>query len=165
VGFRSAESRSRVESRSRCGALRARLFTRNRSNMADPSTDTVSETRQQRFERILSLEPFKGLKAIFDSLSRDQAALCDGVHGTNSYEDLLARLGYRVTMTKQIHVADCYSRTGPAGGIKAVLPYFDIPTQSALPTLVNFDSTVTATPKSAAYFNGLLAELKRQLVA
>jgi hypothetical protein len=38
-----------------------------------------------------------------------------------------------------------------------------IPTQSALPTLVNFDSTVTVTPKSAAFFNALLAELKRQL--
>ena len=133
--------------------------------MADPSVNTVGETRQQRFERILNLEPFKGLKAIFDSLSRDQAALCDGVHGTSSYEELLAKLGYRVTMTKQIHVADCYSRTGTAGGIRAVLPYFDIPTQSALPTVVNFDSTITATPKSAAYFNGLLAELKRQLGA
>jgi hypothetical protein len=66
-------------------------------------------------------------------------------------------------MTKQIHVADCYSRMGPAGGIRAVLPYFDIPTHSALPTLVNYDSTVTATPKSAAFFNELLAELKRQL--
>jgi hypothetical protein len=87
------------------------------------------------------------------------------VQGTNSYEEFLARLGYRVTMTKQIHVADCYSRTGQAGGIRAVLPYYDIPTQSALPTVVNFDSTVTATPKSAAFFNGLLAELKRQLAA
>lgn len=131
--------------------------------MAEPSVNTVSETRQQRFERILSLEPFKGLKAILDNLSRDPATLCDGVYGTNSYEDLLAKLGYRVTMTKQIHVADCYSRTGREGGIKAVLPYYDIPTHSALPTLVNFDSTVTATPKSAAFFNGLLAELKRQL--
>ena|ERR1035437_1447977 len=131
--------------------------------MAEPSVNTVSETRQQRFERILSLEPFKGLKAILDNLSRDQVALCDGVYGTNSYEDLLAKLGYRITMTKQIHVADCYSRTGREGGIKAVLPYYDIPTHSALPTLVNFDSTVTATPKSAAFFNGLLAELKRQL--
>jgi hypothetical protein len=133
--------------------------------MADPSANTVSETKQQRFERILSLEPFKGLKAIFDNLSREPATLCDGVHSTSSYEELLGKLGYRVTMTKQIHVADCYSRTGRAGGIKAVLPYFDIPTQSALPMLVNFDSTVTATPKSAAYFNGLLAELKRQLAA
>lgn len=133
--------------------------------MADPSANTVSETRQQRFERILNLEPFKGLKAIFDSLSREPAALCDGVQRTSSYEELLGKLGYRVTLTKQIHVADCYSRTGPAGGIKAVLPYFDIPTQSALPTVVNFDSSVTVTPKSAAYFNGLLAELKRQLAA
>jgi hypothetical protein len=68
-------------------------------------------------------------------------------------------------MTKQIHIADCYSRTGPGGGIRTVLPYFDIPTQSALPTVINFDSTVTVTPKSAAFFNGLLGEFKRQLAA
>ena len=72
-------------------------------------------------------------------------------------------LGYKVTVTKQIHVADCYSRVGPAGGIKAVLPYHDIPTQSSLPTLVNFDSTVTTTPKASAFFNQLLMLLKRQL--
>ena len=131
--------------------------------MVDSSANTVVETRQQRFERLLNREPFKGLKAILDSLTRDQQAVWDGVNGTTSYEDLVARLGYRVTVTKQIHVADCYSRTGPAGGIRAVLPYFDIPTQSALPTLVNFDSTVTSTPKSTAFFNGMLAELKRQL--
>jgi len=131
--------------------------------MTDSSTNTVVETGQQRFERLLSREPFKGLKAIFDSVSRDPQALWDAVTGTHSYEELLARLGYRVTLTKQIHVADCYSRTGPEGGIRAVLPYFDIPTQSALPTLVNFDSTVTATPKSVAFFNGMLAELKRQV--
>ena len=131
--------------------------------MVDSSANTVVETRQQRFERLLNREPFKGLKAILDSLTRDQQAVWDGVNGTTSYEDLVARLGYRVTVTKQIHVADCYSRTGPAGGIRAVLPYFDIPTQSALPTLVNFDSTVTTTPKSTAFFNGMLTELKRQL--
>jgi hypothetical protein len=131
--------------------------------MADSSANAVPETGEQRFERLLGREPFKGLKAILDSLSRDSAALYEGVCGTNSYEELLARLGYRVTLTKQIHVADCYARTGPGGGIRAVLPYFDIPTQSALPTVVNFDSTVTTTPKSAAFFNGLLAELKRQL--
>ena len=131
--------------------------------MSEFSVITAPETRQQRFERILSLEPFKGLKAIFDSLSRDRAAICDGVSGTNSFEEFLASFGYRVTLTKQIHVADCYSRTGPAGGVRTVLPYFDIPTQSALPTVVNFDSTVTVTPKSAAFFNALLAEFKRQL--
>lgn len=111
------------------------------------------------------LESFKGLKAILDALSRGRTALCEAVNGANSYEELLAKLGYRVTLTKQIHVADCYSRTGPAGGIRAVLPYFDIPTQSALPTVVNFDSSVTVTPKSAVFFNGLLAEFKRQLVS
>ena len=131
--------------------------------MADSPTNTVIETKQQRFERSLGREPFKGLKAILDSVCRDREALCEAVNGTNSYEELLAKLGYRVTVIKQIHVADSYSRTGPAGGIRAVLPYFDVPTQSALPTLVNFDSTVTVTPKSATYFNGLLAELKRQL--
>ena len=133
--------------------------------MADSSANAVVETKEQRFERLLNREPFKGLKAILDSLSRDRTALCDGVQATNSYEDLLARLGYRVTMTKQIHIADCYSRTGPGGGIRTVLPYFDIPTQSALPTVINFDSTVTITPKSAAFFNGPLGEFKRQLAA
>jgi hypothetical protein len=133
--------------------------------MADSSANTAVETRKQRFERLLCREPFKGLKTILDNLSRDPEAVWAGVNGTNSYEELVAKLGYRVTMIKQIHVADCYSRTGPAGGIRAVLPYFDIPTQSALPTLVNFDSTITTTPKSTAFFNGMLAELKRQLGA
>ena len=131
--------------------------------MANLSASTAVETSQQRFERVLSREPFKGLKAILDSLCRERTTLCDDVNGTHSYEQLMARLGYRLTLTKQIHVADAYSRTGPSGGIRAVLPYFDIPTQSALPTLVNFDSTVTTTAKSAAFFNGMLAELKRQL--
>jgi hypothetical protein len=132
--------------------------------MTESSANTVRETRVQRFERILCGETFKGLKAILGSLSRDPAALCDGVQGANSYEELLARLGYRITLTRQIHIADSYSRTGQAGGIRAVLPYFDIPTQSSFPMLVNFDSTVTATPKAAAFFNELLAEFKRQLV-
>ena len=131
--------------------------------MVDSTANTVVETKQQRFERLLNREPFKGLRTILDHLSRDREAVWDGVNGTNSYEELLAKLGYGVTVSKQIHVADCYSRTGPAGGIRAVLPYFDIPTQSALPTLVNYDSTVTTTPKSTAFFNGMLAELKRQL--
>ena len=121
------------------------------------------ETMQQNFERALSREPFKGLKAIFDSLSRDRQELVEGVHSTNSYEELLARLGYRLTLTQQIHVQDAYTRVGLAGSIKAVLPYYDIPTQSSLPTLVNIDSTVTTTPKSASFFNAMLAALKTQL--
>ena len=123
------------------------------------------ETRQQKFERVLSREPFKGLKTILDSLSADREALCEGVNGTNSYAELLARLGYRITLTQQIHVQDAFSRVGPAGGIRTVLPYYDIPTQSSLPTLVNLDSTVTTTPKSAEFFNEMRAALKTQLSA
>jgi len=121
------------------------------------------ETRQQRFESVLSRERFKGLKAILDSLSLEPGALYAGVNGASSYEELLTRLGFRVTLIKQIHVQDCYSRVGPTGGIRAVLPYHDIPTQSSLPTLVNFDSTVTTTPKAISFFNALLAELKNHL--
>jgi hypothetical protein len=131
--------------------------------MTNQSANTGKETRQQNFERVLSREPFKGLKAIFDSLSRDRQELVEGVNGTHSYEELLARLGYRLTLTQQIHVQDAYTRVGLAGSIKAVLPYYDIPTQSSLPTLVNIDSTVTTTPKSASFFNTMLAVLKTQL--
>jgi len=115
--------------------------------MPNQSANTGMETRQQSLELILSREPFKGLKAILESLSSDRQALCEAVNGTNSYAELLARLGYRITLTKQIHVQDAFSRVGTAGGIKAVLPYYDIPTQSSFPTLVNLDSTVTTTLK------------------
>jgi hypothetical protein len=124
---------------------------------------TAVETTQQNFDRVLSREPFKGLKAVLDRVATDQEALRAAVRGTNSYEDLLVRLGYQITLTKQIHVQDSYSRVGAAGGIKAVLPYYDIPTQSSLPTLVNFDSTVTTTAESADFFNQLLRALKTQL--
>jgi len=133
--------------------------------MANQSADTRKEAKQQNFEQVLSCEPFKGLKAILDCLSSDRTALCEGVEGASSYEELLAKLGYRMVLTKQIHIQDCYSRLGPAGGIKDVLPYHDVPTQSSLPTLVNFDSTVTATPKSAGFFNVMLTALKTQLKA
>ena len=131
--------------------------------MPNQPGDTVSETKQQLFESVLSREPFKGLKAILDVLSRDPAELLQGVNGTHSYAELLARLGYRITLIHQIHVQDAYTRVGAVGGIKAVLPYHDIPSQSSLPTLVNFDSTVTTTPKAAAFFNQTLVALKTQL--
>jgi len=123
------------------------------------------ETNQQKFERLLSREPFTGLKAILENLSRDREALCEAVNSADSYEDLLARLGYRITLTQQIHVQDAHTRVGPAGGIRAVIPYYDVPTQSSLPTLVNFDSTVTTTPKAAAFFNSMRAALKKELLA
>jgi hypothetical protein len=131
--------------------------------MANQSGNGGSETRQENFERVLAREPFRGLKAILESLCADRDALFEGVNVAKSYEELVAKLGYRITLTRQIHVQDSYTRVGPAGGIKAVLPFHDIPTQSSLPTLVHFDSTVTTTPKSAGFFNEMLAALKGQL--
>ena len=131
--------------------------------MSQESLSTGVETGQQRFERILSQAAFTGLKAILDRVSPDRTRLFVGVKGATGYEDLLTRLGYKVVLTKQIHVQDCYSRLGPDGGIKAVLPYYDIPTQGSMPTLVNFDGTVTTTAKAATFFTGLFAELRKQL--
>ena len=131
--------------------------------MPNQSAEIAAETKQQRFERLLSGEPFTGLKAILDRLSSDRETLNEAVTGTNSYEELLARLGYRLSLIPQIHVQDSYSRVGRAGGIKAVLPYHDIPTQSSLPTLVNFDSTVCTTPEAANFFNQMLAAFKTLL--
>jgi hypothetical protein len=130
---------------------------------ANQSTNTAIETRPQRFERALSREPFRGLKAILDSVTTDRPSLCGKVTDANTFEELLARLGYPVALVPQIHVQDSYSRLGRQGGIKAVLPYHDIPTHSSMPTLVNFDSTLTATPQGVAFFNKLLAALKAEL--
>jgi hypothetical protein len=118
---------------------------------------------QQRFEPILSQAPFAGLKAILECLSANRQAPYAALLGADSYEKLLARLGYKLILTRQIHVQDCYGRVGPEGGIKHVLPYYDVPTQSSLPTLVNFDATVTTTPKASAFFEALLRQLKEQL--
>lgn len=121
------------------------------------------EAQPQQLQQLLSRDQFTGLKAILMSLAREPGVLSEAMKNTQSYEELLQRVGYQVTLTNQIHIQDCYSRVGPAGGIKAVLPYYDIPTGSSLPTLVNFDGTVTTTPKSVAFFNKLLGALKTEL--
>jgi hypothetical protein len=120
-------------------------------------------TRQQRLEAILAQPGFEGLKAIFERLGCDREVLGARIQIVGTYEQLLAELGYKLVLTKQIHVQDSYSRVGPEGGIKAVVPYYDIPTQRSLPTLVNFDGTVTTTSNAAAFFEGLLADLRKQL--
>jgi hypothetical protein len=83
---------------------------------------------------------------------------------TNSYQTFLGKLGYRVVVVKQIHEQDCYSRLGSAGGIRAVLPVHDMATYSTLVTLVNFDSTLTTTPKSVDYYDDQLSGFKTQLM-
>jgi hypothetical protein len=126
-----------------------------------PST----ETGPQRFERILAQAPMEGLKAIIGRVSADRDKLYAAANGVSTFEEFLARLGYKLILTKVIHVQDAYSRLVPEGGIKAVLPYHDIPTQSSLPTLLNVDGTVTMTPKGVTFFTALFAELKKQLSA
>ncbi|HXR04605.1 MAG TPA: hypothetical protein VN836_07840 [Verrucomicrobiae bacterium] len=123
-----------------------------------------SETEQQRFERILSRDRFKPLKAVFDNLGMAVPVMQGAIITTNSYQMFLGKLGYRVIVVPQIHEQDCYSRLGPAGGIRAVLPVHDMATYSTLVTLVNFDSTLTTTPKSVDYYDDQLAEFKSQLM-
>ena len=122
------------------------------------------ETESQRFERILLRAEFKPLKAVFDHLGADIAAKVAALITTNTYQMFLAKLGYRVQVVKQIHEQDCYSRLGPAGGIRAVVPLHDTATYSTLVTLVNYDATVTTTPKAIDYYDNQLAEFKVQLM-
>ena len=124
----------------------------------------ADETEQQQFERILSRDQFKPLKAILDHLRRDSSLMRGAIVTTNSYPNFLGKLGYRVILVPQLHEQDCYSRLGPAGGIRAVLPHHDITTYSTLVTLVNFDSTLTTTPKSVDFFSDRLAEFKTVLM-
>jgi hypothetical protein len=129
------------------------------------SSPAGSATREQKFEPVLAQPSYEGLKAIFERLGCTREALWAGILGGGTYEQLLAVLGYKLVLIRQIHVQDSYSRVGPEGGIKAVVPYYDIPTQRSLPTLVNFDGTVTTTPNAASFFEGLLADLRNQLSA
>jgi len=124
----------------------------------------VSETEQQRFERILSRSEFKPLKAVFDNLGIAVPVMIGAIITTNSYQMFLGRLGDRLGMVKQLHEQDCYTRLGPAGGIRAVVPLHDMATYSTLVTLVNFDSTLTTTPKSVEFYDHQLAKFKTQLM-
>jgi hypothetical protein len=129
-----------------------------------PEPPPADETVQQHFDRILSSEQFKTLKAVLDQLQMDATAMHAAIVTTNSYQNFLSKLGYRVILLLQIHEQDCYSRLGPAGGIRAVLPVHDIATYSTLMTLVNYDSTVTTTAKSVDFYDNRLAEFKTQLM-
>ncbi|MGH7980993.1 MAG: hypothetical protein ACREE6_16570 [Limisphaerales bacterium] len=124
----------------------------------------VGESEQQRFERILSRDPFKPLKAILDNLGRAVMAMQEAIITTNSYRNFLDKLGYRLTLVKQIHEQDCYWRLGQAGGIRAVLPVHDIATYSTMVMLVNFDSTVSTTPNAVDFYDDQLAQFKVQLM-
>lgn len=124
----------------------------------------AEETETQRFERILARAEFKPLKAILDHLQADALTKGAAISTTNSYQLFLGKLGYRVIVVNQIHEQDCYSRLGPAGGIRAVLPLHDTATYSTMVTLVNYDSSLTTTANSLDYYDHQLADFKTQLM-
>ena len=124
------------------------------------SLPPVEETETQRFERILARDQFKPLKALFNGLGREVLAMQVALVTTGSYRNFLDKLGYRLVVVKQIHEQDCYSRLGPAGGIRAVLPVHDIATYSTMVTLVNLDSTVSTTSNSVDFYDEQLARFK-----
>lgn len=129
------------------------------------SQPAASETEQQRFERILLRPQFKPLKAVIDKLQMDSALMNAALVTTNSYQMFLGKLGYRVEVVKQLHEQDCYTRLGPKGGIRAVVPLHNPATYSTMLTLVNFDASVTTTAKSVDYYDDQLAEFKTQLMS
>jgi|ERR1051325_8757251 hypothetical protein len=122
------------------------------------------ETEQQRFERILLRPQFKPLKAVFDNLGIAVPAMQAAIITTNCYQNFLRTVGYRVVVVKHIHEQDCYSRLGPKGGIRAVLPLHDTATYSTMVTLVNYDSTVTTTDNSVEFYDDQLREFKIELM-
>jgi hypothetical protein len=130
-----------------------------------PGQSPVSETEKERFDRVLSRGAFKSLKAVLDNLRLDSAAMHAAIVTTNSYPMFLGKLGYRVVVVKHLHEQDCYSRLGRAGGIRAVLPVHDTATYSTMVTLVNFDSTVSTTPNSVAFYDDQLARFKTDLMS
>lgn len=134
----------------------------NTAPAASPAPD--KETEPQRFDRILLRAEFKPLKAVLDHLGADSAAKIAALITTNTYQMFLAKLGYRVEVVKQIHEQDCYSRLGPAGGIRAVVPLHDTATYSTLVTLVNYNASITTTQKAVDYYDSQLADFKTQLM-
>ena len=139
-------------------------MTNKTAAVPDAAPPAIKETEPQRFDRILSRPEFKPLKALFEHLGADSTVKAAAIVTTNSYQMFLRKLGFSVVLVNQIHEQDCYSRLGRAGGIRAVLPLHDTATYSTLVTLVNYDATVTATPKSVDFYDHLLAEFKTQLM-
>jgi hypothetical protein len=138
-----------------------------KSTIYAPTTgqSPASETEQQRFDRVLSRAEFKPLKAVFDHLGMDSALMNAAIITTNSYQMFLSKLGYRVIVVPQIHEQDSYTRLGPKGGVRAVVPLHDTATYSTMVTLVNFDTSLTTTQKSVDYYDEQLAEFKTQLMS
>ncbi len=137
-------------------------FMINRLEAIAPAAPAAAadETELQRFERILSRAEFKPLKAVLENLDLAIQVMLAAIITTNSCRMFLGKLGYHVNLVKQIHEQEFYSRLGPDGGIRAVLPVHDIATHSTMVVLVNFDSTVTTTSNAVDFYDDQLAAFK-----
>jgi len=136
-----------------------------KTTAAAPAVPVVAaETEAQRFDRVLGRPEFGPLKAVISRLLVDSALMNAALITTNSYQMFLAKVGFRVEVVKQIHENDCYSRLGPAGGIRAVIPLHDTATYSTMVTLVNYDASVTTTNKAVDFYDKQLADFKAQLM-
>jgi hypothetical protein len=138
----------------------------NKPAINKPAADQppAIETEPQRFDRVLSRDEFKPLKDVFDHLGSDSTTMNAALITTNSYPMFLGKLGYRMVVVKQLHEQDCYTRLGPKGGIRAVLPLHNTATYSTMVTLINFDSSVTTTPNSVDFYDDQLAKFKTRLM-
>ena len=76
--------------------------------MIETKTNNGSPARS--FEELLRQARFEGLKAILERLLPGRDRLPGLVAAADSYAELLGRLGYRLTIVRQIHVQDCYER-------------------------------------------------------
>ncbi len=152
---------------SRIKELFPKKFVNQKPAAGAPATENIPpvETEYQRFDRVLCRPEFKQLKAVLDNLGMLTSLMNAAIVTTNSYQGFLGKLGYRTVLVKQIHEQDCYSRLGPAGGIRAVLPVHDTATYSTMVTLVNYDSTVSTTANAVDYYDNQLAEFKTQLMS
>jgi hypothetical protein len=132
--------------------------------VAPTVTQLPAETAEQRFQRILLRAEFKPLRDVLNNLRVAIPLMHESIVATNCYQMFLGKVGYRLVVVKQLHEQDCYSRLGPQGGVRAVLPVHDTATYSTMVTLVNFDSTVTTTANAVDYYDEQLADFKVQLM-
>jgi hypothetical protein len=129
-----------------------------------PSTEHFpNETPDQRFNRILSRSQFEKLNSILRNASDEGAPVREIVMSSDSYEDLLAKLGNAIVVEESVESNDYYSKGGVSGGVRAVLPLHDVWTNTTFPTVITLDKKVITTKETLCVLGKQLADFKRLL--
>src|SRR5881394_2663730 len=68
------------------------------ASISMPIQTVTLDIETSHFKSVLAREPFTGLKAILENLSSDWREVRQAVEGGDSYQGLLARLGYRLIL-------------------------------------------------------------------